>query len=74
MRGGNGDRERRSPYLPSGYYLDETSERDFVILCADDGREVAWFSATGADPKEIEERAWEDFRGRGEGSRPDAAG
>ena len=60
----DGRREERAPYLPSGYLLDETSERDFVILCADNGREVAWFSATGADPKEIEKRAWEDFWGR----------
>jgi hypothetical protein len=64
MQGGDGDRERRDPYLPDDYYLDETSERGCVILYADDGREVAWFSATGVDPKEIERRAWEDFGGR----------
>ncbi len=51
IRGSDGERERRSPYLPDDYYLDETSERDFVVLCAGDGREVAVFSALGADPK-----------------------
>ncbi len=62
MRGGDGDRERRSPYLPSGYRLDE--EADFAVLRREDGSEVAVFSATGADPKEVERAAWEDFRGR----------
>jgi hypothetical protein len=28
--GGDGERERRSPYLPSGYLLDELAERDLV--------------------------------------------
>jgi fructose 1,6-bisphosphatase len=64
MRGGDGDRRRRSPYLPDDYYLDETSERDFVVLCAGDGTEVAWFSAVGADPREIERVAWKHFRER----------
>ena len=63
MRGRDGDRERRSPYLPSGYRLDE--EAGFVILRREDGSEVAVFSATGADPAEVERAAWEDFRGRG---------
>jgi hypothetical protein len=62
MRGSDGDREGRSPYLPDAY-LDETSERDFVVLCAGDGREVAWFSAVGADTREVERKAWEDFGG-----------
>jgi hypothetical protein len=51
--GGDGDRERRSPYLPSGYYLDALAERDLVILRRPDGSEVAVFSTTGTDPKEI---------------------
>ena len=55
---------RDVPYLPSGYRLDETG-RDFAVLRREDGSEVAAFSATGADPREIERAAWEDFRGRG---------
>ena len=62
----DGQREGRAPYLPSGYVLDETG-REFVILRRPDGSEVAAFSATGADPREIERMAWSDFRGRGEG-------
>jgi hypothetical protein len=63
MRGGDGDRERRSPYLPTGYRLDE-SDPDFAVLRREDGSEVAAFSATGADAKEIERVAWEDYRQR----------
>ena len=59
----NGPKEERGPYLPSRYSLDELSERGFVILRRPDGSEVAVFSATGADPREMERRAWEDFRG-----------
>ena len=64
MRGSDGERERRSPYLPDDYYLDETSEPGFVVLRAADGGKLAWFSAAGADREEIERMAWEDFRGR----------
>ena len=63
MQGRDGGRERRSPYLPSGYRLDE-SDPDFAVLRREDGSEVAILSATGADPAEVERRAWEDFRGR----------
>ncbi len=63
MGGRDGDRERRSPYLPDDYYLDET-DPDEVVLRREDGSEVADFSATGADPAEVEHAAWEDFRGR----------
>ncbi len=66
MRGGDGGRESRSPYLPSSYALDETTYPDAVILRREDGSEVAAFSATGADPREVERAAWEDFRGRGQ--------
>ncbi len=58
------DRERRSPYLPSGYRLDDTGDPDEVVLRREDGSEVAVFGATGADPKEIERVAWEDHRER----------
>ena len=59
----DGPREERGPYLPSGYHLDET-DRDLVVLRREDGSEVAAFSSTGADPKEVERVAWEDFRRR----------
>ena len=55
--GGDGERERRSPYLPSGYLLDELAERDLVILRRPDGSEVTIFGAMGADPAEVERRA-----------------
>jgi len=62
----DGPREPRRPYLPSGYALDELAKReDFVVLRRPDGSEVATFRAMGADPVEIEHRAWEDFGGRG---------
>ena len=60
---GNGPREERGPYLPSGYRLDET-DPDAVVLRRADGTEVATFSAVGADPREVEREAWEDFGGR----------
>jgi hypothetical protein len=62
MRGGDENRESRSPYLPTGYRLGE--DADFLVLRREDGSEVADFSATGADPAEVEHAAWEDFRGR----------
>ena len=65
MQGGAGERERRSPYMPDDYYLDET-DSDEVALRREDGSEVAVFSATGANPEEVERVAWEDFRGREE--------
>ena len=62
----NGPKEERGPYLPSGYGLDET-DPDAIVLRRPDGSEVATFSAVGADPREVEKRAWEDF---GAGTRP----
>ena len=59
----NGGGEGRVPYLPDGYRLDET-DRELVVLRRGDGSEVAAYSATGADPKEIERKAWEDHRER----------
>ena len=56
MRGGDGDRERRSPYLPSGYSLDETTDPDAVILRWDDGSEVAAFGER-ARGREVERAA-----------------
>ena len=52
MGGCDGERERRSPYLPTGYRLDET-DPDEAVLKRADGSEVAAYSATGVDPKEI---------------------
>ena len=65
MGDSDGPREPRRPYLPSGYTLDELAERDFAVLRRPDGSEVATFRAMGADPVEIEQRAWEDSGGRG---------
>ena len=62
MRGGDGDRESRSPYLPSGYRVNEP-DREFVIPRREDGSEVAAFGER-ANPREIERAAWEDFRER----------
>ena len=60
----DGSHEPRRPYLPSGYALDEMAKRvDFVVLRRPDGSEVATFRAMGADPVEIEQRAWQDFGG-----------
>ncbi len=59
----DGQREDRAPYLPSGYRLDET-DADYVVLRREDGSEVAVFSATGADPREVERRAREDYQER----------
>jgi hypothetical protein len=42
MRGGDGNHESRSPYLPTGYRLDE--DADFLVLRREDGSEVAAFS------------------------------
>ncbi len=60
---GNGPRKERGPFLPSGYRLDQ-ADPDAVVLRRPDGSEIATFSAVGADPREVEEGAWEDFGGR----------
>ncbi len=61
------DRDPRGPYrglhLPSGYRSDE-SEPDVAVLRRPGGTEVAVFSATGADPREIERAAWKYNRER----------
>ena len=73
MQGRDGDRERRSPYLPTGYRLDDETDPDFAVLRREDGSEVAAFGER-ADPKEMERAAWEDFRGRGKPARkPDGS-
>jgi hypothetical protein len=63
MQDSDGGREMRGPYLPDDYHLDET-DPDEVVLRRAAGSEVATFSAVGADPREVEKRAWEDFGGR----------
>ena len=67
----NGPLEKRPPYLPDGFSLDETTDPGTVILRRPGGSEVAAFSAEGADPLEIERAAWEDLgagAGRGQAS------
>ena len=56
-------------YLPSGYTLDETDPAA-IVLRRPDGSEVAVYSAAGADSKEMERQAWEDFRVRGSRGMP----
>ena len=45
-------------WLPFGYHLERDAE--LLILRRSDGSFVAAFSAVGADPFEVELRAWED--------------
>ncbi len=61
----DGGREARSPYLPTGYRLDDATDPDFVVLRRPDGSEVAVFGER-AGLREIERRAWEDHREREE--------
>jgi hypothetical protein len=51
-------------YLPSGYRLDKT-DPNFPVLRREDRSEVAAFSSTGANPKQVERRAWKDYWERG---------
>ena len=53
----NAPGEKRPPYPPDGFSLDETTDPGAVILRRPDGSEVAAFSAEGADPREIERAA-----------------
>ena len=46
----NGPEEKRPPYLPSGYYLDEVTDPDTGILRRGDGSEVA-ASASVSSPR-----------------------
>ena len=64
MGGRDGDRERRSPYLPSGYYFDDTSERDFSVWWRGNCSEVSAFGER-ADPREKERVVWEGHSQRG---------
>ncbi len=54
----NGPEKESSPYLPNGYRLDEF---DLLSVRREDGSEVAAFSSTAADPREIERAAGEDL-------------
>ena len=47
--------------LPAGYWLED--DADILLLHRPDGSVVAAFSATGADPNEIEREAREDVGG-----------
>jgi hypothetical protein len=49
-----------SPWLPSGYVLDE-SDPDIVVLRRQDGSSVAAFSAQGAAKEGIVDAAKEDY-------------
>jgi hypothetical protein len=50
--------ERNNLVLPFGYYLERYAE--LLILRRSDSSFVASFSASGADPFEVELTVWED--------------
>ncbi len=58
----NGPEEKRPPYLPDGYSLDETTDPGAVILRRPDGSEVATFGERANAAEEVEKAAWEDHR------------
>lgn len=60
----NGPGEKRWPCLPDGYYLDETTDHDLLILRRRDCSEAAVFGER-ADVEEVEQTAWDDYSGRG---------
>jgi hypothetical protein len=54
----NGPEEKRPPHLLSGYYLDETTDPDAVILRREDGSEVVVFG------ERVVTEEWNGRRGR----------
>ena len=55
------DRDER-PLLGNGYYLDLVNHFGLIVLCRDDGVEVASFSVWDATSEAIERAAREDRR------------
>ena len=53
----NGPEEKRPSHLLSGYYLDETTDPDAVILRREDGSEVVDFGERVVT-EEVERAAW----------------
>lgn len=56
---GKGPGGKWRPRLPDGYWLDEATDHDLVILRREDGSEAAAFGER-ASIEEVERAAWED--------------
>jgi hypothetical protein len=56
------DRNEERPLLGNGYYLDLVNHFGLIVLCRDDGTEVAKFSVWDATSEAIEREAREDRR------------
>lgn len=54
------DGNREQPLLGNGYYLDLVNNHGWIVLCRDDGTEVARFSVWDATSEAIERAARED--------------
>ena len=60
---GNGGREQRALYSPTGYRLDEGTDRGFLIhLKRPDGSVVASYDPGAVDLPAVEARTWKDRR------------
>jgi hypothetical protein len=56
------DTNERHTLLGNGYYLDLVNHFGLIVLCRDDGTEVAKFSVWDATSQAIEQAAQEDQR------------
>jgi hypothetical protein len=56
------DHNEERPLLGNGYYLDLVNRYGLIVLCRDDGTEVAKFSVWDATSEAIEREAREDRR------------
>ena len=56
------DRREERSLLGNGYYLDLVNNFGLIVLCRDDGTEVARFSVWDATSDSIERAAREDLR------------
>ena len=56
------DKNQEQPLLGNGYYLDLVSRFGLIVLCRDDGTEVAEFTVWDATSQAIERVAREDRR------------
>jgi hypothetical protein len=54
------DNNREQPLLGNGYHLDLVNNFGLIVLCRDDGTEVAKFSVWDATSEAIERAARED--------------
>jgi hypothetical protein len=55
------EHEEERPLLGNGYYLDLVNHFGLIVLCRDDGTEVAKFSVWDATSEAIEREAREDL-------------